>query len=1050
MSRSVRGILKRGFVLNGMLSMFLGLGHANAQRVAADVDPLREYSVGLELFQKQKYAAAQERFSKALGHPRSLPSVQRENAVYYNAAAALELFNGDGQWLMESFVASYPEHSMINMANFQLGTFHFTKKRYKNVLEQFELVDESKLEQQYLEEFYFKKGYSHFQQEEYDRSKEALSHVLKGGKKYRSPAVYYHSYILYREQMNESALAGFKELETDKLFGNVVPFYILQIYYRQGKNEEVISYGKQLLNKDFAKSKTGEIHRMLGEAYYNLGQYKEAVPEMELAISELGGNRDDRYKLAYAAYRGGEFEKAIGYFKQVATDEDELTQLAHYHMGDCFLKSGNKMEARSSFRSASRFAFDPEIQEDALFNFAKTAYELSYDPYNEAVQAFEEYIAKNPNSHRADEAYQFLLQVYLTTHNYEAAIASIDKMKKVNDGLKATYQRICYVRGTELFQDLEFESSIQFFKRSDKYPVSSKITARSIFWQAEAYARSKRTKSAEEHYRLFMEVPGAIGLPEFGLAHYGMAYACFEGQRLEEAISWFRKFVDYEKSDSLRVNDGLLRIADAYYLQKNTPRAIEFYDKAIQYDKFDVDYAIFQIAVCYGLEGKTGSKLETLKTMLKNHPKTGFAADAKYEIAETYFFSDNSSEAINYFDKVISEHPNSNYVPKAKLKKGLLYYNASSDELALPILKDVAENYPATEEAKEALMKVQKIYVEEGDVPGFENYLSAHNFPDITTGALDTSYYESAEFMYMKGNLENAMKEFGTYLVKFPNGYFKLNANFYRAEAAVKLKDYDQALIGFDNVLNFKTNVFTERSLISASQIYFYQKRFSEALAKFLVLEEVAESAENLIEARAGIMRCNFELGKFDASHEYALKIQRSDKAPEELVHESLLVSARCAMAQNDLKMAEERFEQTLLASNSVIGAEALYSLAKIHFLRGEYDRSEKLIFDMVSVFPNYGEWISRSFLLLADNYIMRDDLFQARLTLQNVIDNYDGELKAEAERKMAELNEMTPKLEERKDGDGWEIEFEQEGKVRDDIFELDEDEVKELDVIEE
>lgn len=1043
-------MLKRGFVLSVVLLLLIGLGVANAQRVASDVDPIREYALGLELFQKQKYAAAQERFAKALTHPRSLPSVQRENAAYYNAASALELFNGDGESLMESFISTYPEHSMINMANFQLGTYYFTKKRFKNVIEQFELVDESKLEQQYLEEFYFKKGYSHFQQEEYDKSKVALSHVLKGGKKYRSPAVYYHSYILYREGMNETALAGFKELETDKLFGNVVPFYILQIYYRQGKNEEVISYGKQLLNKDFAKSKSGEIHRMLGEAHYKLGQFKEAVPEMELAISELGGNRDDRYKLAYAAYRAGEFEKALGYFKQVATEEDDLSQLAHYHMGDCFLKLDRKMEARSAFRSASKYEFDSEIQEDALFNFAKTAYELSYDPYNEAVQAFEEYIAKNPNSPRADEAYRFLLQVYLTTHNYEAAIESIDKMKKVNDGLKATYQRICYVRGTELFQDLGFEGAIQYFKRSDKYPVSSKITAQAIFWQAEAYARLKNWKAAEAHYRIFMEAPAAIGLPEFGLAHYGMAYVQFENQKLDNAISWFRKFVDYEKQDSIRVNDGLLRIADAYYLLKNTARAIEFYDRAIQYKKFDVDYAIFQIAVCYGLEGKTGSKVETLKAMLNNYPKTSFAADAKYEIAETYFFTDNSKEAIAYFDKVISDHPNSSYVPKAKLKKGLLYYNASSDELALPILKDVAENYPATEESKEALMKVQKIYVEEGDVPGFEKYLATHNFPDITTGALDTSYYESAEFMYMKGNLENAMKEFGTYLEKFPNGYFKLNANFYRAEAAVKLMKYDQALIGFDNVLKFKKNVFTERSLMSASQIYFYQKRYSEALVKFTMLEEVAESAESLIEARAGSMRCNFELGKFEAANEYALRIQRSDKAPEELVHEALLVSAKCALAQNDLKMAEERFEQTLLASNSEFGAEALYSLAKIHFMRAEYDQSEKLIFDMVNVFPNYGEWISKSFLLLADNYIMRDDLFQARLTLQNVIDNYDGELKVQAERKLAEISGMTQKLEERKDGEGWEVQFEQEGKVRDDIFESDENEVKELEEIEE
>lgn len=1050
MSKSVRLIkvwvimfMSGVFLLTSNLSLF-------AQRVSVDVDPIREYSVGLELYQKKKYAAAQDRFTKALEHTRALPSIQLENANYYQASSALELFNKDGESLIRTFIEVYPEHPFVNLANYQLAKYYFTKKRYRSVLNQLEFVDELDLDQKYLEEYYFKKGYSHFQEEEYDLSKAALSHVLEGGKKYRSPAQYYSSYILYREGKNEAALVGFKELETDKLFGKVAPFYILQIYYRQGRNEEVLTYGKELLAKDFAESKSGEIHRMLGEAHFNLGQYAEAIPEMEIAISELGGNRDDRYKLAYAAYRGADFEKALVYFQQVTDEEDDMTQLAHYHMGDCYLKLDQKMEARSAFRNASKYAFDKEIQEDALFNFAKAAYELSYDPYNEAVQAFEEYIDKNPSSPRVDEAYEFLLKVYLTTRNYEAAIKSIDKIKNVNQEQKETYQRISYVRGTELFHDLRFKRAVHFFKRSDKYPVNPDITAQAIYWQAEAYSRMKRWKTAEAHYKLFMEVPSAINLPEFGQAHYGLAYVYFENEQYENAIGWFRKFVDYEKVDSLRVNDGFLRIADAFYLQKDNSRAIEFYDKAIKFNKFDTDYAIFQIAVCYGLDGKSASKIETLKAMLNNYPETDFAADAKYEIAETYFFDDKSEKAIEYFDLVIGDHPNSNYVRKAKLNKGLLFYNQSSDENALPLFEEVAENYPATEEAKEALMKIQKIYVEKGDVPGFEKYVADNDFPDITTGALDTSYYESAEFMFLRGNLDGALAEFQAYLDKFPNGYFKLNANFYRAETAVQLKQYDQAIIGFDKVLSFKKNAFTERALMAASQIYFFQEKYQDALLRFTMLEEVSETAENLMESRVGLMRCNFLLNNFEAAHEYSEKLKRSDKVPEEILSEAGLTSAKCALAQNNIRMAEERFKQTLLESNNEVGAEALYNLAYINYGRDSLETAQRLIFEMVNVFPNYGKWISKSFLLLADSYTKQGDVFQAKLTLQNLIDNYEGELKDEAQRKLDALTTAQPKLEERKDGENWDIEFEQEGKVRDDIFEIDEEEEYELELNEE
>ena len=78
-------MLQRKYVVVGGLSLsmlLVGISDMLAQRVAADTDPIREYAVALELYQKQKYGQAQERFAKALQHKRSLPSIQQENAVY--------------------------------------------------------------------------------------------------------------------------------------------------------------------------------------------------------------------------------------------------------------------------------------------------------------------------------------------------------------------------------------------------------------------------------------------------------------------------------------------------------------------------------------------------------------------------------------------------------------------------------------------------------------------------------------------------------------------------------------------------------------------------------------------------------------------------------------------------------------------------------------------------------------------------------------------------------------------------------------------------------
>lgn len=1034
--RSTTVILLRTATLTGVLLTVLGLSASYGQRVANDYGPLREYGVALEHHQKQKYAVAQHRFQLSLEHPQELPSIFSENAEFYAALGGLELFNPDGEPLMEAFANHRAEHPKAVDAHFHLGRSHFAKKRFKAVTDEFAKVDPHELDESYLEEYYFKKGYAHFQQQQFKEAQDAFSHVMKGGRKYRSPAIYYNSYILYRDGRNELALQGFRELEGDPLFGSTVPFYILQILYRQGQHQEVITYGEGLLKKDFVKDKTGEVHRILGESNYVLERYASAIPHLEAAVTQLGGNRDDRYRLGYASYRAGDCDKAVTYLSEVVRDQDAMAQLAYYHMGDCHLKAGQKMQARNAFRSASRLSFNEKLKEDALFNFAKLAYELSFDPYNEAVQAFSEYIEKHPESERIDESYSFLLKIYLVTRNYESALDAMERIRNKDNELKSTFQRVAYIRGTELFNDLKFDRAVTYFKMSDRYPMEPGITALSRFWKGESYARLKRPKAAEEHYMSFIESPGAISLPEYGMAHYAIGYLHFDRENYSEAASWFRRFNELRNQDVARVSDAHLRTGDCYYLQRNPGLAIEFYDKALKLKQPDADYALFQIAVCYGIQGKNASKVESLRAMLNSYPKTTFAADAKYEIAETYFFLDNTAEALTWFDRVIAEHPNSHYMRRSKLNKGLIYYNQSEDDRALPLFKDVAENHPATPEAKEALLKIQKIYIENTDVAGFERYMASQKFPDITTGALDTSYYQAAELRYVRGDLNGALKELGTYLERFPNGFFSLNAHFYRAEAANQLKQYDEAQGHYEKVLGFAKNAFTEKSLLASGRIFSLRKDHGQALVRYTMLEELAELAENLLEARAGLMRSHYALGKLKDADEYAQKIIRADRAPKELVGEALLISAKCAFDQKDLRLAESRFQEVLLRNNNETGAEAMYHLANIRFLNGQYAETEKMVFEMVNIFPNYKVWIAKSFILLADCYEKQGDLFQAKLTLQNVVDNYLGVLKEDAQRRLDAINATEPQLKERRDGSSFEIQYEQERKQDAKLFE--------------
>lgn len=974
---------------------------AVAQRIAAEEGPLTGYLHQAHLYGHGRWAGSIG--AHQWGRDGDLlPSVISEDAEFSDGVSATALFNADAEDRLMAFVTLHPEHPRVPMARFHLGTIAFRRKKYNAVIDHLSLANPKDLTPAQLEEYYFKLGYAQMQGEKYADAKVSLSHITEAGKKYRSAAVYYMSHIQYAEGSHEAALKGFRLLEGDELFGPVVPYYILQIEFLQERHEEVISYGKELLKKGGRRAT--EVNRLVGESLYRTGKFAECIPYIEAGLDPAADDRHAHYQLGYAAYRTGDCKKAAANFEQVTTVEDTLSQVAYYQMADCMLRQGERMGAQSAFRMAARNSFDQAIQEDALFNFAKLAYELSYDPYHEAIRAFEEYLRKHPESPRADEAYAFLLKVYLATRSYEAALGAIEKMHNRGPEMQLTYQRTAFLRGMELFGNSMYEAASQFLTKSQKLPIDARLEARAEFWQAEVLHRQGDRTGAATRYAAFLRKDGAPGTEEYALGHYGLAYLHFEQKQYTEAIAWFRRFEPLAASDQPRLSDAFLRVADAYYIGRETTRAIEWYDKAIRLGRSEVDYAMFQVAVCYGLQGNTQSKIESLKVLLEEYPRSNYAPDAVYEIAEAFLNKNNPVEAEKWFDQLMRDYPNSLYMAKAKLNKGLIAYNANQDQKAIALFKEVAEGYPATNEAKEALIKLNKIYVEDGNVAAYEAYLKEKKFPELTTAALDSSYYESAELLYMKGSQVSAYAELKKYVERYPNGVFRLNAHFYLAESALKVGKPDEALAAYDVVLGFNRNIFTEKSLYTASRLLMERKRYEEALLRLSKLEEVAELADNQVAARVGIMRANVILKRCDAAMTYAQKLIDAEKTDHSLKQEATLVHGRCASEKGDVAIARTRMNEVVALGPGPEAAEAKYSLADIAFRSDSIAQAEGHILDLVNDYSAHPKWVSSGFLLLSDIHLKKGDAFQSKLILQNIVANFEGEQATEAQRRLDEM----------------------------------------------
>src|SRR5690606_3924976 len=93
-----------------------------------------------------------------------------------------------------------------------------------------------------------------------------------------------------------------------------------------------------------------------------------------------------------------------------------------------------------------------------------------------------------------------------------------------------------------------------------------------------------------------------------------------------------------------------------------------------------------------------------------------------------------------------------------------------------------------------------------------------------------------------------------------------------------------------------------------------------------------------------------------------------------------------------DMETAMKEFNLAALKSQTLVGAEARYQVGQLQYERGEFDDAIETAFDVINNMGSYEYWVAKSFILLADAYAGKGDDFQAKSTLESIIENYEGE----------------------------------------------------------
>ena len=336
----------------------------------------QEIQKAKELYLARNYISAINQFDRIASSSGENSDIRAE-AMFYKALCGLKLENENAEEQVAEFIKTYPESSFLNRALFEQAVYQFDKKKYPAVLKTLESIDKSAISKDELAHFYYMKGYSNFEKEKLDVALTDFAEIKDGNSLYAAPAQYYFGHIQYLKGNYETALQEFLKLKKNPVFEKVIPFYISQIYYKQAKYREVVDYTAPLINKVTADQQP-ELARLLGDSYFHLRDFKNAIQFLEFYLSNKNNKgREENYMLGYCYYLNSEEAKAIPYLEIACKGKDELAQNAYYHLADCYVSTNDKNKARQAFEAASELDFDAKIKEDALFNYAKITYEFS-------------------------------------------------------------------------------------------------------------------------------------------------------------------------------------------------------------------------------------------------------------------------------------------------------------------------------------------------------------------------------------------------------------------------------------------------------------------------------------------------------------------------------------------------------------------------------------------------------------------------------------------------------------------------------------------------
>ncbi len=996
-----------------------------AQQTTVYTEAFRSFKRAERFDDQNLFAKAQSEYGETIELLQPLNEFEaellRQKAELGYARTAVKLEQPDGEILILDFVRRYSPDPIANQALIEIANYYFNEADYEKSIEYFLRVPRSGLTREQRAEVNFRTGYSYFVQKEFARAKNYFRESKDVQNEYYYPTNYYLGLLEFFEGNYDAAVRQFRIVERSNTYKDYIPYYLAQIYFAQGKYDELIAYAVPKL-ADTKLRNEKEIRQLIGQAYFERGEYQQALPYLEYYAERTNRLREEEfYQLGFTQYQNGKYEPAQEAFKEISGLNSQLGQSANYYLADTYLRQGDRTSARYAFGNAMRMSYDIAIQEESTFNYAKLSYELR-DP-REAVTALQ---LIQPTSRYYLDAQRLMGDIFLSYRDYAQALTVLERIPNKTPELNEAYQRVTFLRGLQLLGTDSVQQAEFYLQRSLQTPLDQNYRAQALYWLADiAYQREDYNGSINYLNQFLTLARSTNNLPpqsSIFTGNYLLGYNFLKQENYPAALDYFRATVEDIKrnrnfiaDETVRENilgDAVLRTGDAYFKRNQYAQAVTYYDEAVNNRYSGYIYALYQKAIIEGLLNRPAQKILALEQIANQYPQSEYADDALFQLGQTYQGIRQLQQAINPYKQLVQRYQtSSDLVNESLLQLGLIHYNLGALEEAINYYKRVVNNNPAPAEANRALSALEEIYIRDlGQADQYFAFLETVPGYKVDNRSRDSINFRAAEVQFENGNYQRAIDGYTNYIRAYPRGQNILTAYYHRAESYAVQRMYSQALQDYEFVVSKGPSRFYLKALEKAAIIaYNSEQNFQKSYELYSLLEQAADNPGLRFEAQLGSMRSAYRVGNTQAVAAQAQKVANNPAASQQQQATALFYLGKIAFDQRDYNTALRNFNSVVQNSDNEQTAEARYLRALIYYEQGNLNTAQELTLAANKESSAYPFWVAKSVLLLSD--ILRDkgDLYNARAALEALLENYneDPNIVQEATAKLDRVEAM-------------------------------------------